>query len=72
VANCSDRLAGTEEGFDEGYHLGFNPQRIWVDDPARQQQRIEILRLRIIRLYIHRQLDAPVGELPGANVLVFR
>jgi hypothetical protein len=72
VADRRHRLAGIEECFGERDGLGLHPQRIGIEDTARQQQRVEILRLGLVERQIDRQLLAPIGEVPAANAVTLR
>jgi hypothetical protein len=48
MADGRHRLACVEERFHELDRLRLYPQLVGIDDPARQQQRVEVLRLGIV------------------------
>ena len=71
VADRCHWLAGIEEGLHERDCLGVHPEEIGVHHTARQEQRVVVLRLRLIERLIHVQFITPLRELPGSNTGVF-
>ena len=65
-------FAGVEECLRERHGLGLNPQRIKVDEAARQEQSIEFLRFGLIERNVDPELVTPFSEFPRADAFGLR
>ena len=59
VADDRHRLVVLEEGLHELHRLGLHAQLVGILHASRQQQRVEVLRIRAVQLLIDRDLLAP-------------
>jgi hypothetical protein len=64
------RLAGVEESLRKRDRFRLHPKRVGVHDAARQEERVELLRLGFVEGDVDRELVSPVREVPSADVLI--
>src|SRR5262245_36607570 len=70
VTDRRHRLAGVEEGFHKLDRLWLHPESVGIDDSARQQQRVVIVRPGFVEWRVYGELIPPFREDPTADLFV--
>jgi hypothetical protein len=70
VTDRRHRLAGIEERLHKLDRLRLHPELVGIDNSARQQQRVVIIRPRFVEGRVHREFLPPICEDPTADLFV--
>jgi hypothetical protein len=68
MTNRGHRFVRVKKGLHKGHGLRLYAQLVGIDDSAGQQQRIEIVRLRLVERLIDTDLFAPLFEFPTPDL----